>query len=99
LCGNNGQGDRVDNLYSKRVKSILTGHKQKHLHLYQINGRSRLGSNSGSDPSTNENIKQFCVKQKVGKIEVQKWRENERNNEHDKIVQYFPQSSMAKFLG
>jgi hypothetical protein len=50
-CGNNGQGDRVDNLYSKRVKSILTGHKQKHLHLYQINGRSRLGSNSGSDLS------------------------------------------------
>jgi hypothetical protein len=64
-CGNNGQGDQVDNLYSKRVKSILTGHKQKHLHLYQINGRSRLGSNSGSDPSTNKNIKQFYVKQKI----------------------------------
>jgi hypothetical protein len=65
FCGNNGQGDRVDNLYSKRVKSILTGHKQKHLHLYKINGRSRLGSNSGSDPSTNKNIKQFYVKQKI----------------------------------
>jgi NADH:ubiquinone oxidoreductase subunit len=46
------------------------------------------------------------VKQKIErstkgreKLEVQKWRENERNNEHDKIVQYFPQSSMAKFLG
>jgi hypothetical protein len=48
-CGNNGQGDPVDNLYLKWVKSTLTGHKQKHLHLYQINGRSRLGS-SGADP-------------------------------------------------
>jgi hypothetical protein len=48
-CGNNGQGDPVDNLYSKWVKSTLTGHKQKHLHSYQINGRSRLGS-SGADP-------------------------------------------------
>jgi hypothetical protein len=35
----------------------------------------------------------------AGKIRVQKWRENERNNGHDKIVQYFPQSSMAKFWG
>jgi hypothetical protein len=48
-CGNNGQGNPVDNLYSKRVKSTLTVHKQKHLHLYRINGRSRLGS-SGTDP-------------------------------------------------
>jgi hypothetical protein len=39
------------------------------------------------------------VKQKIErstkgreKIGVQKWRENERNNEHDKIVQYFPQN-------
>jgi hypothetical protein len=35
---------------------------------------SILGSNSGSDPSKNKNIKQFCVKQKIGS-EVQKWRE------------------------
>jgi hypothetical protein len=48
-CGNNGQGNPVDNLYLKRVKSTLTGNKQKHLHLYRINGRSRLGS-SGADP-------------------------------------------------
>jgi hypothetical protein len=89
-CGNNGQGGWVDNLYSRRVKSILTGHKQKHLHLYQINGRSRLGSNSGSDPSTNKNINNFMWNRKLS--EVQKWRENERNNEHDKIGQYFPQS-------
>jgi hypothetical protein len=34
------------------------------------------------------------VKQKIGS-EVQKWRENERNNEHDKIIQYFPQYSMT----
>jgi hypothetical protein len=42
-CGNNGQADQVDNLYSLRVKSTLTEHKLKHLHLYKINGRSRLG--------------------------------------------------------
>jgi surfactin synthase thioesterase subunit len=29
------------------------------------------------------------VKQKIGS-DVQKWRENERNKEHDKIIQYFP---------
>jgi hypothetical protein len=45
----NGQGDPVDNLYLLRVKSTLTRHKQKHLHLYQINGQSRLGS-SGAEP-------------------------------------------------
>jgi hypothetical protein len=33
----------------------------------------------------------LSVVQKAGKIGVQKWRENERNNEHDKIVQHFPQ--------
>jgi hypothetical protein len=31
---------------------------------------------------------------KAGKIEVQKWRENERNNKHDKIVQYFPHQNL-----
>jgi hypothetical protein len=30
------------------------------------------------------------VKQKIGE-EIQKWRENEQNKEHDKIIQYFPQ--------
>jgi hypothetical protein len=65
ICGNNGQGDLVDNLYSKRVKSILTGHKQKHLHLYQINGQSRLGS-SGADP--------IRVKQEYQTILIVKYR-------------------------
>jgi hypothetical protein len=37
----------------------------------------------------NRNIKQFCVKQKIGS-EVQKERESKQNNEHDKIIQYFP---------
>jgi hypothetical protein len=45
---------------------------------------------SRSDPSWNKNIKQFYVKQKIGE-EIQKWRENEQNKEHDKIIQYFPQ--------
>jgi hypothetical protein len=45
---------------------------------------------SRSDLSWNKNIKQFYVKQKIGN-EVQKWRENERNTEHDKIIQFFPQ--------
>jgi hypothetical protein len=35
----------------------------------------------------------LSVVQKAGKIGVQKWRENERNNEHDKIVQHFPQGN------
>jgi hypothetical protein len=95
-CGNNGQGNPVDNLYSKRVKSTLTSHKQKHLHLYQINGRSEpLGVKwSQSDPSWNKNIKQFYVKQKIGgkKMEYKNRRENGQNNEHDKIIQYFPQN-------
>jgi hypothetical protein len=48
FCGKNGQGNPVDNLYSLRVKSTLTRHKQKHLHLYQINGRSSLGSSGAN---------------------------------------------------
>jgi hypothetical protein len=93
-CGNNGEGDQVDNLYSLRVKSTLTEHKLKHLHLYQINGRSRLGKKrSRSDPSRNKNIKQFYVKQKIGgKIRNGGKISGTKNNaKHDQIIQYFLQ--------
>jgi hypothetical protein len=33
------------------------------------------------------NIKQFYVKQKIGG-ELQKWRENKQNKEHDQIIKY-----------
>jgi hypothetical protein len=35
------------------------------------------------------------VKQKIDS-EVQNWWENERNKEHDKIIQYFPQFKLHK---
>jgi hypothetical protein len=46
---------------------------------------------SQSDPSWNKNIKQFYVKQKIGgkSMKYKNRRENEQNNEHDKIIQYF----------
>jgi hypothetical protein len=66
-CGNNGQDDQVDSLYSIRVKSTLTGHKREHLHLYQINGRIRLGK-----------VEPIRVKTEISAIlcETDNWREN-----------------------
>jgi outer membrane biogenesis lipoprotein LolB len=65
-CGNNGQGDQVDNLYSIRVKSTQTQHKLEHLHLYQINGRIRLDKVEPIQSKSEQKYQQFCVKQKIG---------------------------------
>jgi hypothetical protein len=65
-CGNNGQGDQVDNLYSIRVKSTLTRHKLEHLHLYKINGRIRLGKVEPIQSEPKQKYQQFYVKQKIG---------------------------------
>jgi hypothetical protein len=52
-------------------------------------GGSTLERQSQCDPSQNKNIKQFYVKtENSGKVQWNK--EKRRNNEHDKIIQYFP---------
>jgi hypothetical protein len=73
-CGNNGQGDQVANLYSIRVKSTLTQHQTEHLHLYQINGRFRLGQVEPIQFESKQKYQQFYVG-------TENWRENKENKE------------------
>jgi hypothetical protein len=96
-CGNNGQGNQVDNLYSIRIKSTLTQHQTVHLHLYQINGRIRLGQAELIRSGSKQKYQQFYVK-------TENWQEKnvnkeisgkiQWNTEHDKIIQYFPHAPL-----
>jgi hypothetical protein len=91
-CGNNGQGNQVDNLYSIRVKSTLTRHQTEHLHLYKINGRIRLGQ---AEPFRSESKQKYLPFY----VRTENWWDNTENKEiggkkwnteHDKIIEYFP---------
>jgi hypothetical protein len=74
LCGNNGHGDQVDNLYLIRVKSTLTRHQTEHLHLYQINGQIRLGQAEPIRSMSKQKYQQFYVK-------TENWQEKKENKE------------------
>jgi hypothetical protein len=73
-CGNNGQGDQVNNLYLIRVNSTLTRHQTEHLHLYQINVRIRLGQAEPIRSESKQKYQQYYVR-------TENWRENNENKE------------------